>query len=324
MTAGFHLRLGIVWAAIMAASVVTMLVTGVHIQGAGSITITLVLGALCFSPVPLYLRTAKRTYLLDCVLCLGWIVFLSYASFFPIAAACRLGRSFPLQDAFFARLDFVDLPAIHAWAEVNPIGRWINWSYNQILYLEVGAAVLPLMFGKVARVKKLLAAYTLALLISLPVVVFLPAIGPWYGYQNIAGDAGQRAITAEILNFRGAGADFIPTGVICCPSFHVIWTILFAWTLWEFRWLRPLVGTLAASIVISTITKGCHYTVDGLAGLLVSAVVIWAAERLPVVSQRSSRAWAHCWPQICFMFLRPRNFVRAMLPTDSTHTASNQ
>jgi membrane-associated phospholipid phosphatase len=70
------------------------------------------------------------------------------------------------------------------------------------------------------------------------------------------------------------------SGAVCCPSFHVIWAILSAQALSSFRWLKPVVWPYAALVLISTVTTGWHYVVDVFAGVLISAVAVWAARQV--------------------------------------------
>jgi membrane-associated phospholipid phosphatase len=71
-----------------------------------------------------------------------------------------------------------------------------------------------------------------------------------------------------------------PFGVVCFPSFHVIWAILGANALWCFKPLRIPVAILSTLIILSTMTSGWHYFVDVLAGLLVAAAAIAASRAL--------------------------------------------
>ncbi len=57
-----------------------------------------------------------------------------------------------------------------------------------------------------------------------------------------------------------------------------LWTVLLAWVLWEFRWLRLPVVILGASIIASTVPTGSHYVIDVIGGLIVSAISIAFAE----------------------------------------------
>jgi membrane-associated phospholipid phosphatase len=71
-----------------------------------------------------------------------------------------------------------------------------------------------------------------------------------------------------------------PDVLICFPSFHVIWAILFAQALWGFRYLRIPVALLAGLIIMSTLTTGWHYFVDVLAGILLASFAVLTAKML--------------------------------------------
>jgi hypothetical protein len=52
-------------------------------------------------------------------------------------------------------------------------------------------------------------------------------------------------------------------GIVCFPSFHVIWAVLSGWSLWSIKPLRILGAELASLVVVTT---GWHYVCDVLAG----------------------------------------------------------
>jgi membrane-associated phospholipid phosphatase len=66
-------------------------------------------------------------------------------------------------------------------------------------------------------------------------------------------------------------------GMICFPSFHVIWAILCVAALWGYRFLRIPVALLAAMIILSTVTTGWHYFIDVLGGVVIAALSLSAA-----------------------------------------------
>jgi membrane-associated phospholipid phosphatase len=67
-------------------------------------------------------------------------------------------------------------------------------------------------------------------------------------------------------------------GIICFPSFHVIWAILCAAALWGFRPLRIPIALLSGTIVVSTMTTGWHYFSDVLAGVVIAVLAIAIAK----------------------------------------------
>jgi membrane-associated phospholipid phosphatase len=69
-------------------------------------------------------------------------------------------------------------------------------------------------------------------------------------------------------------------GIVCFPSFHVVWAIFFAASLWGFRRLRIPVAVVSAIVILSTMTTGWHYFVDVVGGVLLAIVSLVAAKRL--------------------------------------------
>ena len=218
----FHIRMAIGWAFLMATSLVVL--SALHITMAGNHQIA-TLGIICMmaaAPIPIYLHSIGRKYLCDSCLTLFWVVLAPYAAFFPIAAAARLGADFNLQDAAFLKIDAlcgIDVPAISQWSKHTWIGHVINTTYNQLDLAMWIATILPLFFGKIERVHRLVSAFLVSVAISLPMIVLAPAIGPWYPVHQ-HGNLGQQAIEAEILTFRQPGPHtFIPTGIAAVHRF---------------------------------------------------------------------------------------------------------
>jgi membrane-associated phospholipid phosphatase len=105
---------------------------------------------------------------------------------------------------------------------------------------------------------------------GLPLFALFPAIGPWYG-SGILPNAFQSQCQNSLLALRSGGAPAV-IGIVCFPSFHVIWAVLCVYAFWGFRWLRFPALILGSIIVVSTISTGWHYFVDVLAGLLLAGI----------------------------------------------------
>jgi len=105
---------------------------------------------------------------------------------------------------------------------------------------------------------------------GLPLFALFPAIGPWYG-SGILPNAFQSQCQNSLLALRSGGAPAV-IGIVCFPSFHVIWAVLCVYAFWGFRWLRFPALILGSIIVVSTISTGWHSFVDVLAGLLLAGI----------------------------------------------------
>jgi membrane-associated phospholipid phosphatase len=66
-------------------------------------------------------------------------------------------------------------------------------------------------------------------------------------------------------------------GVVCFPSFHVIWAILCAAALWTYKPLRVPVALVYGLIILSTMTTGWHYFIDVVAGAVVALLSLKAS-----------------------------------------------
>src|SRR4051794_24459747 len=100
------------------------------------------------------------------------------------------------------------------------------------------AIVLPAIAGKARAARGYVKANLYAFAIGLPLFALLPAVGPWYGYHTAA-TQGQLGVQNELLALRSsAGVVFELAGVICFPSFHVVWAVLCARFLWALQIIR--------------------------------------------------------------------------------------
>lgn len=276
----FHGWMAATGVAVLLVSVLGGRLTQVHVPGVGGRIVAAVLVTAIFQAVPLYWHRKGRFALRDSSLTVLWAAVLWIALPFPVDVAGRLGRAFPLRDAFFARLDAhlgVNIAALAHWAAQHWMGRAVNAGYALLTPLLVVAFLLPGLTGKATAVKRLLVGNLLAFAVGLPLFACLPAVGPWYG-EHFAPSPAQVRCQADVLKLREPGPyEHRPAGVICFPSFHVMWAILCAQALGCFRRLRWPAWAVAALIVASTMTSGWHYLTDVLGGFALAAVALAAA-----------------------------------------------
>jgi membrane-associated phospholipid phosphatase len=135
--------------------------------------------------------------------------------------------------------------------------------------------------GHTKQAREFLLGNLVAFAIGVPLFALLPAVGPWT-YFHLAPNPAQAACWAQLASMRLPGPYLFQdqaTGVVCFPSFHVIWAILCAAALWGFRPIRIPVALLSAMIIASTLTTGWHYFIDVLGGITV-AVLSMAIARI--------------------------------------------
>jgi membrane-associated phospholipid phosphatase len=120
-----------------------------------------------------------------------------------------------------------------------------------------------------------------AFAIGFPLFSLVPAVGPWYAYNTTPSPA-QALCQSSFLHLRNAASYTAASagGLVCFPSYHVIFAILCAAALWTYKPLRVPVAMLCGLIVLSTMTTGWHYFSDVLAGIAVSFVSLFVANKL--------------------------------------------
>ncbi len=253
-------------------------------------------------PFPAYWHTKGRPNMRDSDLVMLWAVVVAVLLPFPTLIAARLGM--PLQDSLFNRMDHafgVSVPGIRVWASHHWVGALLNQSYTWLLWLLLAAVFAPALMGRLKPAREFLVANLIAFAIGTPLFAVLPAIGPWYS-QHFVPNSEQVSCQLQLLALRLPG-EFVfsgqQVGVICFPSFHVIWALLCARALWGFRLARIPVALLSTMIVLSTLTTGWHYFSDVLGGLIVAVVSILLANHitsgvvraLPQTLRPSTLAW---------------------------------
>jgi membrane-associated phospholipid phosphatase len=188
-----------------------------------------------------------------------------------------------LQDEFFARLDHslgIYVPGIMEWSSHHWFGNFVNRTYPLLFPMLLVSYFLPALTGKVRAAQQFITSNLIAFAVSVPLFGLFPAVGPWYGY-HLPANPTMAACQLSLFHLRAPGPYSLQLyGVVCFPSFHVIWVLLCANSLWCFKPLRIPVAILSTLIILSTLTGGWHYFVDVLAGLLVAAAAIAASRAL--------------------------------------------
>jgi membrane-associated phospholipid phosphatase len=280
----FHLRMACGSLAVLLVSFFGCRLTSIHTTiGWRAIAIVVMLAMV--APLPIYWNDKGRTALREGALVIPWEMLLAATLSFPVLIAARLRM--PLQDSLFGRIDQalgVSLPGIVAWADHHWLGTVINSSYPLLLPLLAVAAFIPALVGHMKHAREFVLANLVAFAIGLPLFALLPAVGPWYHY-HLASNPTQTDCLAQLLSLRVPGPYVFQdqaAGVVCFPSFHVIWAILCAAALWGFRPIRIPLALLSAMIIASTVTTGWHYFSDVLGGIAV-AVLSMAIARVYAV-----------------------------------------
>jgi membrane-associated phospholipid phosphatase len=284
----FHIRMAYSCLAVLLISFFGCKLTSIHTDIGARVIAVVVMFAMV-SPLPIYWQEKGRVVRRESALVIPWELLLAATLSFPVLIAARLRM--PLQDSLLGHIDQAlgaSVPAIVAWADHHWLGTVINRSYPWLLPLLAVAAFAPALMGKMKQAREFLVANVVAFAIGVPLFALLPAVGPWY-YYHLAPNSAQASCWAQLLALRHPGPYLFQdqaAGVVCFPSFHVIWAILCAAALWGFRPIRIPVALLSATIVVSTLTTGWHYFSDVLGGIAVAAISLSIARTYSSVKEQ--------------------------------------
>jgi len=169
----------------------------------------------------------------------------------------------------------INVPGMIELARRHPlINAVLSRSYAFTLHpLVLCAIFLPCLLGKKEAAQRFVLSNAFSFVLALPLMVFLPAVGPWVGW-GFPPDRLQKACEATIFALRQGSLEIHDNfgGIVCLPSFHAFWAIVSAQALYSFRYLRYPAIIVAGLISVSTVTTGWHYGVDVIAGILMVVV----------------------------------------------------
>jgi len=219
----------------------------------------------------------------------------------------------------------IDLP--YRDAELLALDRWLGFdrtSYvgfftdqpwkmhaTDLVYFAMlpQLAIVPLLLiitDRIERLQQFVAAYCIALVVTVAIFVLVPAVGAFVyfdltpaQYAALPKEVYTPARTLDLLRsgaFKTISLNNLE-GLVAFPSFHTIASILYAWALRPIRLLRWPVVLLNTGVILTTPIGGAHYVVDLLAGFAVAVISIALSRRLlsplldapqfSMVSQRS-------------------------------------
>jgi len=285
--AAFHVRMALLLASFIALTVGVSAFTGHSVENAGGLTAAVLAAVAVLTPIPVYAHDRGRTDFRESTLALLWALAFAVVLQLPVISLARLDA--PLQDRRFALLDKamgISVPALAVWSHAHGIGTLLDRVYELLIPWIPISTFAVCLSGKWMRARVFVAANVVAFLIGLPLFALFPAIGPWYGAAILPNPA-QVQCQNSLLGLR-AGASALVVGVVCFPSFHVIWAVLCGYAFSGLRWLRIPAWILAGLIVVSTVTSGWHYVVDVIAGLLIAAAALRVAKWLSIPKEAVS------------------------------------
>jgi membrane-associated phospholipid phosphatase len=162
----------------------------------------------------------------------------------------------------------------------------LGLAYGSTLWQPFVAIVVSANLRPRQRNAELLTTLSVAMLLTLVIFAFAPAIGP----DKFEGSEPDWAPIIRALQASPSGQVFQYAGLISFPSFHTVMALLFAYTFRGIRLLFPAAIGLNALMVVSIPYSGDHYLVDLAAGALVAILAIAATKVLMRGTRPSSRS----------------------------------
>ena len=277
----FHLSMAGACATVLCVSVPGCILTATTVVGIGGILIAIIAILLVVLPLPVYWHEKGNEDRREAILVLLWTAVLASILRYPLLIGARF--CMPLRDSAFAGIDRslgFNVPALMEWAaRCGWAGTLLNKSYALLLPLLLLAIFLPALAGRERLNPQNSSLRIASLLRSRFRYLRSSLLSDLRAIYHFPARPDQRQCESLLLALRGSGAFLVmpgqDAGIMCFPSFHVIWAVLSVRALWGFRRLRVPVSVLAGLISASTMTTGWHYFVDVLGGLVVAEVPSW-------------------------------------------------
>ena len=195
--------------------------------------------------------------------------------------------AFPLVDADLIRWDAAlgfDWLALMHWLSSQPLlSRILQLSYHSLLWQTF--LIVPALFiaRQEIRCWTFLLAWSLALIVTLAIFPFFPAVGPIvYHHATLPGipfKDGHMDVFMAVRDgtMRELGLGTI-RGMVTMPSFHAAAAILLGWAFARVRLVGWAFVGLNIVMFLSAIPIGGHYLVDIIAGGVVALAAILLAK----------------------------------------------
>lgn len=230
----------------------------------------------------------------------GWVraalvgegVALSSATAFTVPALTSMiaAMGVPYQDqallAFDRALGF-DWPAIIEWFGARP-DLSVALSHVYVSLLWQPALLLPILaVFNPERLRAVLVASTLALVVTVAIFTFMPAQTGYvylgYQQQQFPGMLSNTAWgVADIIEALRAGDRHLSIeGLITFPSFHAVAAALFCYAWSAVPILRWPFVVLNLVMIVSCVPIGSHYVVDVIGGVVLAIVALAFVQRNP-------------------------------------------
>jgi membrane-associated phospholipid phosphatase len=215
----------------------------------------------------------------------------------------------PLQDHALTALDHAmgfDARAVILFVNDYPtLAGALGFGYAMIKWPLLAIPIVLAATRSFARLQQFVTAMMLALMVTIAISIFVPAIGNYQLLGLTPADVPNVNVTAFLL-----GQHDIPAvrdgslrhlellklaGIVTFPSFHTASAVLYAWAFARVRFFGPVALVTNTLMIASTPVIGGHYLSDVVAGAALAIGAIAAAQWLFVRLARSASPQVHAF-----------------------------
>jgi hypothetical protein len=211
--------------------------------------------------------------------------------------------NWPLQDQTLLLIDRaigLDPQAIAAFVNDHEwLAKGLNVGYGFIKWPMLGVPIVLAMTSRFVRLQQFMLALSIALIVTIIISVFVPAVGTFYGLDvsptekfPLLNSAYYAAQLRDITALRDGSLRHLElyrlAGIVSFPSFHAASGFLYIWALWPVRGFRWLTIGINTWMIAATPVIGAHYIVDIAGGAAVTAgSVVLARQLFRILASRS-------------------------------------
>jgi membrane-associated phospholipid phosphatase len=167
----------------------------------------------------------------------------------------------------------------HDW-----LGALLLRAYGLIKLMLLAVPVALTLTMRLVRLQVFVFAFSVALIITVVISTFVPAIGTYYGldiapsqFTSLDGSLYQAQLR-DIVALRDGSLRHLEmfklTGIVSFPSFHAASAVLYLWALWPVRYLGGAAAALNLLMIAATPVIGAHYMIDVFGGVALAAISI--------------------------------------------------
>ncbi|MBX9787215.1 MAG: phosphatase PAP2 family protein [Alphaproteobacteria bacterium] len=187
---------------------------------------------------------------------------------------------YPFVDSTLVFIDSIfgiNSSAVVLWFRTHELLNYIFSSIYKTYFYQIPLIIVYFSIrGDALALQRFVMQFIIALILTIIISGFLPALGPyvWYNYQPSPTLA---AALAQLLELREGILDFShKNGVVSLPSFHTVAAFLYMYTFRnENKVLFVSIVILNTLMVFSCIPIGEHYFADILGAIPTFLVAIW-------------------------------------------------